>query len=179
MSGNICFSINWAHSQGVPWSKQEFHLFCKKSSSKNNRRNWNGCLACVPEQKWVGSRFEGQHRCSSLESSSSQLSRLRALLPWLTLSRHPAWSRGRASSHKQDSWPYHPHGQRWSGPLCGRWSPIFPLWMLQSRVGQAPSDVRNLQWWAGGERSTTHSYVYSCPSSEKDFVMVFIPRYFC
>lgn len=151
---------------------KSFICFFKKSSSKNNRHNWNGCVACVPEQKWVGSRFaaclEGQRWCSSSESISSQLSP-GGLSPWVTL---PDTQAGQALGHPATRWV------RWAGRLAPpparsalqrtslrEAGARCPAWMLQSRDGQAlRSDVRNLRCEAGWEKSTARSCGYLCPS---------------
>lgn len=161
-SDNTCFAINWAHSQGVPRYEQEFHLFLKKHSSKNNKHNWHGCLAWVPEQKGVGSSFaaclQGQHGCFSLESVTSH--------PFPEGSCH-GWCCPDTLSHVSNM-------SRMSGPttlvvstavelFAGSRCPLSCMDVHPSSVGQAPpvtwGTCSGRQGWAGAWHTLVDTYV--------------------
>lgn len=96
----------------------------KKSSSKSNRFNWSGYLACVPEQKWAGSRsaarLEGRHQCSSSESITSWLGPERALalgVPVSTVGLGERQGIQPPVDHAEQNWPCCPCGQHCSEPL--------------------------------------------------------------
>lgn len=142
---------------GCPLIQARVSFISEKHSNKNNEHNWHGCLACVPEQKGVGSRFaaclEGQHGCSSLEGATSHLFPAGSCLGWYC--PDPSSHVSNMSRMSVATLVVSTAVDLFAGSSC----PFSYRDAHQSRVGQAPpSDIRNLQWQAG-QKGAWHTLV--------------------
>lgn len=161
---------------GYPLIQARVSSISEKHSNKNNKHNWHGCLACVPEQKGVGSRFaaylEGHHGCFSLESVTSQLF-LRALALGGAVLTHGAMCQTWAGCLS------HPRGQPCSGSLSRKQLPIL-LQGCPSKQGWTGT----LQWHeepaVAGRAEKEHGtllWILMC-QLKKDFCVDLIRCYF-